>query len=286
MFFLFSQPVRILDPSVTFRPEKSEEYFRNYTSNNVYHERVRNTYYEMHTRQTLSYAKERLEYWTKFDHGERTIMEALDILNSVVDESDPDVDIPNSVHAYQTAERIREVHPDLDWFHLVGLIHDLGKVMVQFGEPQWSVTGDTFPLGCRFSDHIVFGRESFTDSDDCKDSVYSSELGIYEKNCGLQRVVMSWGHDEYMYRVLRNHATCRLPEEGLYVIRFHSFYPYHTSGDYTYLCDNNDTEQLEWLNRFNKFDLYSKADSMPAVEELRPYYQGLIDKYIPGKLKW
>ena len=46
------------------------------------------------------------------------------------------VDIPNSVHAYQTAERIREVHPDLDWFHLVGLIHDLGKVMVQFGEPQ------------------------------------------------------------------------------------------------------------------------------------------------------
>ena len=60
MFFLFSQPVRILDPSVTFRPEKSEEYFRNYTSNNVYHERVRNTYYEMHTRQTLSYAKERV----------------------------------------------------------------------------------------------------------------------------------------------------------------------------------------------------------------------------------
>ncbi|KAI0220707.1 Inositol oxygenase [Lamellibrachia satsuma] len=85
------QPVHILDPSVTFRPEKSEEFFRNYTSNNVYHERVRNTYYEMHSRQTLSYAKQRLEYWTKFDHGERTMMEALDVLNSVVDESDPDM---------------------------------------------------------------------------------------------------------------------------------------------------------------------------------------------------
>ncbi|KAI0220708.1 Inositol oxygenase, partial [Lamellibrachia satsuma] len=227
-----------------------------------------------------------LEYWTKFDHGERTIMEALDVLNSVVDESDPDVNIPNSVHAYQTAERIREVHPGLDWFHLVGLIHDLGKVMVQFGEPQWSVTGDTFPLGCRFSDHIVFGRESFTESPDYKDPVYSTKLGVYEENCGLQRVVMSWGHDEYLYRVLRNHATCRLPEEALYVIRYHSFYPYHTSGDYTYLCDNSDADKLEWLKGFNKFDLYSKADSMPDTEELRSYYQGLIDKYIPGKLKW
>ena len=53
-----------------------------------------------------------------------------------------------------------------------------------------------------------------------------------------------------MYRVLRNHATCRIPEEALYVIRFHSFYPYHTSGDYRYLCDNIDTDRLEWLKRF------------------------------------
>lgn len=46
------------------------------------------------------------------------------------------MNIPNIVHAYQTAERIRELHPDKDWFHLTGLIHDLGKILATFGEPQ------------------------------------------------------------------------------------------------------------------------------------------------------
>jgi hypothetical protein len=36
----------------------------------------------------------------------------------------------------------------------------------------------------------------------------------------------------------------------------------------------------------SKFDLYSKADAMPDAASLIPYYQQLIDKYIPGKLKW
>ena len=53
-------------------------------------------------------------------------------LNDFIDESDPDVDVPNIVHAFQTAERIREHHPDLDWLHLTGLIHDLGKVIIFF----------------------------------------------------------------------------------------------------------------------------------------------------------
>ena len=55
-------------------------------------------------------------------------METLIRLNDLVDESDPDCDVPNIVHAFQTAERIRQDHPDHDWFHLTGLIHDMGKV--------------------------------------------------------------------------------------------------------------------------------------------------------------
>ncbi|NXV00455.1 MIOX oxygenase, partial [Cettia cetti] len=65
-----------------------------------------------------------------------SVMEALELLDQLVDESDPDVDFPNSFHAFQTAEGIRRAHPDKDWFHLVGLLHDLGKVLVLFGEPQ------------------------------------------------------------------------------------------------------------------------------------------------------
>lgn len=109
------------------------------------------------------------------------------MLDGLVDESDPDVDFPNSFHAFQTAEGIRKAHPDKgvlptcpdgcwgrrgglalsqyalrpptapelclcpspctplacpvppspsDWFHLVGLLHDLGKVLALAGEPQ------------------------------------------------------------------------------------------------------------------------------------------------------
>ena len=58
-------------------------------------------------------------------------MEALEMLNELVDESDPDIDLPNIIHAFQTAEQIRAKHPDKEWFHLVGLIHDLGKVLLR-----------------------------------------------------------------------------------------------------------------------------------------------------------
>lgn len=70
--------------------------------------------------------------WLSFDKFEATIIEVLESLNDLVDESDPDVDIPNIVHAFQTAERIRAIHPNYDWFHLVGLIHDLGKVSIYY----------------------------------------------------------------------------------------------------------------------------------------------------------
>ena len=41
-----------------------------------------------------------------------TVLEAVDMLDELVDESDPDVDFPNSYHAFQTAEGIRKAHPD------------------------------------------------------------------------------------------------------------------------------------------------------------------------------
>ena len=85
------------------------------------------------------------------------------------------IDLPNSVHLFQTAERIREVHPDKDWFHLVGLIHDLGKVLALYGEPQWSTVGDTFPVGCAFSNKCVF-PEFFKENTDYNNPKYKYEF--------------------------------------------------------------------------------------------------------------
>ena len=42
----------------------------------------------------------------------------------------------------KTAERIRADHPDKEWLQLIGLIHDLGKVMAFYNEPQWCVVGE------------------------------------------------------------------------------------------------------------------------------------------------
>ena len=35
-----------------------------------------------------------------------------------------------------------------------------------------------------------------------------------------------------------------------------------------------------------KFDLYTKSTALPDIEAIKPYYQSLIDKYIPGELEW
>lgn len=104
--------------------------------------------------------------WLQFNHFKATIREALEKLNDLIDESDPDIDLPNIVHAFQAAERAREEFPQYDWLHLTALIHDLGKVMAFYDEPQWAVVGDTFPVGCQWSDNIVYRSDSFIGNKD------------------------------------------------------------------------------------------------------------------------
>jgi inositol oxygenase len=189
-------------------------------------QRVYNTYTKMHTYQCVDFVRKQYDRWLKFDHDRLPIYDALEKLNAVVDESDPDVDVPNIYHAFQTAEAIRKSYPDLDWFQLTGLIHDCGKFLALHNEPQWAVVGDTFPVGCQFSDKIVYRKTTFDNNPDLNNEIYSTKYGMYSPNCGLDKCMMSWGHDEYLFRVLSNHKTCTLPQEALYIIRYHSFYPW------------------------------------------------------------
>ncbi|GAA6078285.1 inositol oxygenase [Tachysurus ichikawai] len=278
------------DPSLAYRPEllpsngKEKSNFRNFVSGELY-ERVFNTYRLMHTHQTLDFVRQKHAEWAGCTHARMTVMESIHCLDQLIDESDPDVDFANSFHAFQTAEGIRKEHPDKDWFQMVGLIHDIGKVMALWGEPQWAVVGDTFPVGCHFQNSIVFRDLTFVENPDNKNETLNTECGIYEPHCGLDNVLMSWGHDEYLYQVMKFNK-CQIPEEGLYMIRYHSFYPWHTHGHYTHLCNDKDLQMLPWVKEFNKFDLYTKSTDLPDVEELKPYYQSLIDKFCPGVLHW
>ena len=96
-------PIIMDDPS-EYRPEtRNKEDFRDFRMHTV-PERVINVYKAMHANQTYAFAKGKLDEWGLLNHAEMTIMEALDALNNFVDECDPDVDIPNAMHAFQTAE--------------------------------------------------------------------------------------------------------------------------------------------------------------------------------------
>ena len=164
---------------------------------------------------------------------------------------------------------------------LAGLFHDMGKVLCLFGEPQWAVVGDTFPVGCAWSDKIVF-PEFFKDNPDVHNQRYQTRYGVYSPGCGLRNVHLSWGHDEYVYHLLKDY----LPEPALYMLRYHSFYAQHREQAYDHLMDEHDHEMIKWVRLFNPYDLYSKNPTPPNWTELRPYYEGLVAKYLPATLKF
>ncbi|MFB0908294.1 MAG: inositol oxygenase family protein, partial [Spirosomataceae bacterium] len=230
---------------------KTKEEFRNYDDNERL-DTVREFYRLNHTFQTVDFVSKKEDEFLKFEKREMSIWDAIDFLNTLVDDSDPDTDLDQFQHLLQTSEAIRaDGHPD--WFVLTGFLHDLGKVLCLFGEPQWAVVGDTFPVGCKHSDKIVY-PEFFTANPDSTDERYNSKLGIYEENCGLDNVKMSWGHDEYIYQIMKPY----LPEEGLYMLRYHSFYPQHRVSAYDHFMSKHDHELFKWVDKFNLYDLYSK----------------------------
>lgn len=257
---------------------KDKEEYRNYDS--PARDTVRDFYQQNHKYQTYDFVKKKKEEFLKFDKREMSLWDAVEYLNTLVDDSDPDIDLDQTQHLLQTSEAIRaDGHPD--WFVLTGFLHDLGKVLCLFGEPQWAVVGDTFPVGCKFSDKIVY-PEFFKDNPDDQNEKYNTKLGIYEENCGLRNVEMSWGHDEYLYFIMKDH----LPEEALYMIRYHSFYAQHREAAYDHLMDDHDRKMFEWVKKFNPYDLYSKVPVKPDVEKLRPYYEDLAAKYLPDTLRF
>jgi inositol oxygenase len=257
---------------------KPKAAFRNYRADA--RPSVREFYRLNHRYQTLDFVLAKKREYLPLRRRRMGVWEAMEFLNTLVDDSDPDTELSQIEHLLQTAEAIRaDGHPR--WFTLTGLIHDLGKVLCLFGEPQWAVVGDTFPVGCAFSDQVVF-PEFFADNPDSHVSAYQTPSGIYEPGCGLARVHLSWGHDEYLYQVVKDY----LPQAALYMIRYHSFYAGHREGAYDHLMDAQDREMFAWVRAFNPFDLYSKSPIRPNVSALRPFYEDLIAEYFPRVLHW
>lgn len=257
---------------------KSTEEYRNYEDPK--RDSVREFYRLNHTYQTYDFVMQKRAEFLAFNKKEMPVWSAFDFLNQLVDDSDPDTDLDQFQHLLQTSEAIRkDGHPD--WMVMVGLLHDMGKVLCLFGEPQWAVVGDTFPVGCAYADKIVY-PEFFVNNPDYTNPKYNTKYGVYKPNCGLRNVTMSWGHDEYVYNMVKD----RLPEPGLYMLRYHSFYAQHRENAYDHLLDDHDREMFKWVNLFNPYDLYSKNPTPPNWKELKPYYEDLVAKYLPPTLKF
>ncbi|KAK5628752.1 hypothetical protein RRF57_004467 [Xylaria bambusicola] len=264
-----------------FDDQKDKTQFRQYEDAC---DRVKAFYKEQHTKQTVAYnlkVRNNLKFQKR---EEMTIWQAMEKLNTLIDESDPDTSLSQIQHLLQSAEAIRRDGKPR-WMQLTGLIHDLGKLLFFYGsEGQWDVVGDTFPVGCAFDERIIYPG-SFSDNPDIHDPIYSTKYGIYSPGCGLDNIMLSWGHDEYLYEIVKNQST--LPPEALAMIRYHSFYPWHKEGAYREFMNEHDEKMLEAVRAFNPYDLYSKSDGLPDVEELKPYYLELIDEYFPRKvIRW
>jgi len=211
-------------------------------------------YDKLKKNQTINFVRAKNEEYGILNRSKAYITDLLKALDDYVDPSDPDLTLSNSVHAYQTAEAIREKYPEDYAYQVCGLIHDLGKVLYQFGEPDWAVVGDTFVVGCP------------------------------KKECGIKNLELTFGHDQYFYNILKlNKNGHYFPEKYWDIIRFHSFYDWHTFGLHTEYETFQDLELKRRIVEFNSFDLYSKSNEQ-INENIKDYYEKLLKQYFPNKL--
>jgi inositol oxygenase len=260
-------------------PDKPASEFRVYTSGTS----VEDHYRQMRTHQNLAFSRRMVEKWGG-SFGARpnsrlTVKEALMACDSFVDRSDPDTTLPNSVHMLQAAEACRAAGKP-EWLQLCALLHDIGKLMHLWGspaegsggkatDPQWALGGDTWVVGAPIPDCAVFPHLNALNADA---GAHPGPTGIYAPRCGIMSVEFAWGHDEYAYLWAR-HNKVPLPPEGFAILRLHSCYPWHTGKAYRELMAPGDEALEAAVIDFNQFDLYTKASSVPVLEDVWPHYR-------------
>lgn len=247
-------------------------------------EKIHETYKNQRSRIYFSFNKYLIKKYCCFQ-TRASFWSLFSLLDDITDLSDPDTSLPNSIHALQTAEAIRcDTTRDWpEWMPLVGLIHDMGKILYLNGcdedgtsrTTQWAIVGDTFITGAPLPDSLVLPEYNSLNPDSV------DGIMIYPDGCGLKNTSVAFGHDEYMYQLLvANHH--KMPVEAEYIIRYHSLYAWHSSNAYDYLQDAEDAKMKKIVQEFNAFDLYTKNDALPRIwtHDLRSYYSGLVKKYI------
>ncbi|RZR91426.1 hypothetical protein BHM03_00019541 [Ensete ventricosum] len=108
-------------------------FHRDYEKESERRATVEEFYRVNHSDQTYDFAKKKKEEYGKLQKAEMSIWDCIELLNGIVDESDPDLDEPQIEHLLQSAEAVRRDYPDQDCLHLTALIHGiLSKSIISF----------------------------------------------------------------------------------------------------------------------------------------------------------
>lgn len=264
------------------------EHFRNFEKKD--NKDVIECYKKQRTYQTVDYVLKMRNKYCLFDNTS-SFWELFDMLKDFVDLSDPDISLPNHQHLFQTAEGLRkDGYPD--WMQLTGLIHDLGKILYKKGcdqdgtsmKEQWGIVGDTYVVGCKIPDTIVYPEFNSLNPDMSRVE-YGSTLGIYQTGIGLDNMLFSFGHDEYLYQLLK-HNNVQLPKVAMHIIRYHSCYLWHKEGEYIEFENEDDKKYKEKVILFNKYDLYTKENKIYDYNEMKKYYDPIVKKYFKDIIYW
>ncbi len=209
--------------------------------------------------QTAAYAEQMRETLT----GHRlSVWDALHLLTDFRDQSVGRDSTPPIHHAFQTAETLRCAGA-ADWLVVVGLVHDLGCVLARLrpgpgtsDDEQWGLTGPTRVL-CVGTD-------------------------------GLDSCIVSYGHGEYMYRVLERTPGVRIPEVGRRLIRYHELEGW-VDGRLDWLESDQDREAREVARRFAAADNHARpqvAVSPETADRIKHRYAALVADWLPAELVW
>ena len=299
-------------------------HFRNY-NNSDKQELVEQTYKKMYIEQTLEKKLNTKIY--PISDKKYKIIDLLPLFDKIIDESDPDCNDGQIVHLLQTyismkdkfdkninikslfteneydnlpikikkifdkKITIQNLYPHIDnwnFIYLISFLHDIGKIMLDknfHNLPQHFSVGDIYPLGVPFSSSNIFYEKKWHELNSEYQKYYHFDL--FEPFCGLDKLPFTISHDYYLYKVLENTL---IPKEGLYIIRFHSFYAFHSPRNgkrgYTEYASLNDWINLPLLKIFQKSDLYSKTRDIPKFEDYQDEIYDLINTYCGDKLNW
>ncbi|XP_062233027.1 probable inositol oxygenase isoform X2 [Phragmites australis] len=294
---------------------------RNYDAESERKKTVEEFYRVNHNNQTYGFVARMWAEYGRLDKTEMSVWECMELLNEFIDDSDPDLDMPQIEHLLQTAEAIRKDYPDEDWLHLTGLIHDLesflgGQSLVTPSPWAARTTSATFTSSTSRRTLTTTTPGSTPSSGPTPRAAASTTCSCH----GAMTITCTW----WPGRTRKS----TLPSAGLFIIRYHSFYrrllillcgqvqkvfflnkriqrslvsllkffmhfrcgsALHNHGAYMHLMNDEDKENLKWLHVFNfcsKYDLYSKSNVRIDVEKVKPYYMSLVDKYFPAKMRW